>query len=209
MQVRLRDRSVHIQQQAGRALSALYTSLQGSGRYGSCAAGLLHASCCQRGCTTTGQECFPTCQLLKCCRPACPLYVCVLSVFVCLCVRVCVCVCTQDGANPAIVPRNHVMVGITAEAEAGNYEPLHRWVCGMPGACRCCSTAVGAAWDDRQQGDKQWWGAEVSGSAKGAEAATHAVSCTLQHPALYASSALLVLWPPAASLASPFAASHQ
>ncbi|KAL4852996.1 hypothetical protein ACK3TF_005970 [Chlorella vulgaris] len=37
----------------------------------------------------------------------------------------------QDGANPAIVPRNHVMLGITAEAEAGNYEPLHRYMAAL------------------------------------------------------------------------------
>lgn len=34
----------------------------------------------------------------------------------------------QDRANPAIVPRNHVMVGIINEAEEGNYEPLHKYM---------------------------------------------------------------------------------
>lgn len=33
----------------------------------------------------------------------------------------------QDSANPAVIPRNHVMVDIIGEAETGNYEPLHRW----------------------------------------------------------------------------------
>lgn len=32
----------------------------------------------------------------------------------------------QDRANPAVVPRNHVLVGVIGEAEAGNYEPLRR-----------------------------------------------------------------------------------
>ncbi|PRW57632.1 seleno O isoform B [Chlorella sorokiniana] len=34
----------------------------------------------------------------------------------------------QDSANPAIIPRNHVMVDIIGEAETGNYEPLHRYM---------------------------------------------------------------------------------
>ncbi len=38
----------------------------------------------------------------------------------------------QDMTNPALVPRNHVLVDIIGEAEQGNYEPLHRW--GSPGA---------------------------------------------------------------------------
>lgn len=34
----------------------------------------------------------------------------------------------QDSANPAIIPRNHVMVDIIGEVETGNYEPLHKCV---------------------------------------------------------------------------------
>lgn len=34
----------------------------------------------------------------------------------------------QDMANPAIIPRNHVLVGIIGEAEAGNYAPLERYM---------------------------------------------------------------------------------
>ena len=46
----------------------------------------------------------------------------------------------QDAANPALVPRNHVMVGVIGEAEAGNYEPLRRsaaagWLVGRGGSC--------------------------------------------------------------------------
>ena len=43
----------------------------------------------------------------------------------------------QDGANPAIIPRNHVMVGIISEAEQGNYQPLHR--------CAALRAAVGSS----------------------------------------------------------------
>lgn len=35
----------------------------------------------------------------------------------------------QNATNPAIIPRNHVMVGIIAEAEVGNYSQLHRCGC--------------------------------------------------------------------------------
>lgn len=34
----------------------------------------------------------------------------------------------QDSVNPAIIPRNHVLVDIIGEAEAGDYEPLHRYL---------------------------------------------------------------------------------
>eukprot|EP00887_Chlorella_sp_A99_P003723 scaffold7.g3723.t1 len=37
----------------------------------------------------------------------------------------------QDAANPAIVPRNHVMVDIIGEVEAGNYEGLHRYLAAL------------------------------------------------------------------------------
>jgi uncharacterized protein YdiU (UPF0061 family) len=33
----------------------------------------------------------------------------------------------QDGANPFIIPRNHVLVGLAALAEEGDVEPLHRF----------------------------------------------------------------------------------
>ena len=34
----------------------------------------------------------------------------------------------QDAANPVIVPRNHVLVGIIGAAEEGDYGPLHRYL---------------------------------------------------------------------------------
>ena len=34
----------------------------------------------------------------------------------------------QNKANPAIIPRNHVLVGIIGEAEVGNYEPLFKYM---------------------------------------------------------------------------------
>ncbi|KAL4433856.1 hypothetical protein ABPG75_000297 [Micractinium tetrahymenae] len=37
----------------------------------------------------------------------------------------------QDAANPAIIPRNHVMVNIISEAEVGNYEPLHSYMAAL------------------------------------------------------------------------------
>lgn len=37
----------------------------------------------------------------------------------------------QDAANPAIIPRNHVMVGIISEAETGNLEPLHKYMAAL------------------------------------------------------------------------------
>lgn len=37
----------------------------------------------------------------------------------------------QDSANPAIVPRNHVLVGIIGEAEVGNYAPLEEYMAAL------------------------------------------------------------------------------
>ncbi|KAL4419101.1 hypothetical protein ABPG77_010040 [Micractinium sp. CCAP 211/92] len=37
----------------------------------------------------------------------------------------------QNAANPAVVPRNHVMVGIISEAEIGNYAPLHSYMAAL------------------------------------------------------------------------------
>ena len=52
----------------------------------------------------------------------------------------------QDAANPAIIPRNHVMVDIIGEAETGNYEPLHRWGRAPRGPAppRCAACTRGA-----------------------------------------------------------------
>lgn len=60
--------------------------------------------------------------------------------------------CPQDAANPAIVPRNHVMVGIISEAEVGNYEPLHRCGAALRPPRRCAQRAShGLAWRRAQQ----------------------------------------------------------
>lgn len=37
----------------------------------------------------------------------------------------------QNGANPAIVPRNHVMVGIIGEVESGDYAQLERYMAAL------------------------------------------------------------------------------
>ena len=37
----------------------------------------------------------------------------------------------QDGANPAAIPRNHVMMGIIAAAEGGDYAPLERYLAAL------------------------------------------------------------------------------
>ena len=37
----------------------------------------------------------------------------------------------QDAANPAVIPRNAVMVDIIAEAEGGNYHPLHAYMAAL------------------------------------------------------------------------------
>lgn len=40
-------------------------------------------------------------------------------------------VALQNATNPAIIPRNHVMVGIIAEAEVGNYSQLHSYMAAL------------------------------------------------------------------------------
>lgn len=52
----------------------------------------------------------------------------------------------QDTANPALVPRNHVLVKIISEAEGGNYEPLQRYMAAMQRPYE--SAGVEAGWTE-------------------------------------------------------------
>lgn len=60
-------------------------------------------------------------------------------------------IAVQNGANPALIPRNHVLVGIIGEAEVGNYEPLHRFMEAMTSPYT--SEGVDPAW--MEPGPKQ------------------------------------------------------